>query len=171
VESSPPPPAPASAFDDVGPLDSPFPEVVDASAPLPVPTKAPYDGLEFSLGPFVLHPVEYKMEGVLLASILLYTLLSFLGGRRSRAHARAWFEANESTFRQEFAGVGLGDQRLFQVDGGDEFISYATGRRGVVHAWSKLQTKARHDLFTRVYHIARGIIDYGYASGEDQIVS
>ncbi|ORY76850.1 hypothetical protein BCR35DRAFT_314392 [Leucosporidium creatinivorum] len=79
-------------------------------------------------------------------------------------------DANVPTLQEEFAGVGMGDVgKVFAQDGGDEFLTYATGRRGVVSAWAIVQTKSRHDLLTRLYHIVRGALDYTYVSGEDRI--
>lgn len=112
------------------------------------------------------------MEGYIIIAILTYLVGSILGARQNRNHAVAWADANEPVFKQEFAGVGLGDQsKLLAQDGRDEFLLYATGRRGVTRAWTRIQTAARHDLFTRLYHLVRGIIEYGYRSGEDLVVS
>jgi hypothetical protein len=112
------------------------------------------------------------MEACCIAGIALYTLLSFLGGRANKSHASAWMDTNVPTLQDEFAGVGMGDVgKVFAQDGGDEFLTYATGRRGVVSAWTTVQTKSRHDIFTRLYHAVRGLMDQTYVSGEDRIVS
>lgn len=151
-------PIDASGFADAGPAGTPPPP--------------PYDGVEYSYWGMTFRPALFKLEGLLLASIIAYVLYSFFGIQQNRAHATAWVEANEPVYKEEFAGVGLGDQaKMLAEDGGDEFLLYATGRRGVVHAWTKVQTQARHDLFTRLYHFGRGLADFGYRSGEDLVVS
>lgn len=125
----------------------------------------------YKLGPIKFYPADFQLEAYLLASILGYTLLSLLGGASNKSHAKAWMDANAPTLQGEFAGVGLGDVgKTFAEDGGDEFWTYATGRRGVISAWTKVQTKSRHDPLTTVYRAVRGVLDYGYVSGEDRIV-
>lgn len=111
-----------------------------------------------------------KLEGVMLSLIAGYLLTTFLIRKSNASRASKWLKANEPAFREEFAGVGLGGGKLFALDGGDEAVSYATGRRAIEHAWTKVRTGGQ-DLFARLYHLIRGIIDYQYDSGSDKVVS
>lgn len=172
VEPYVPPPVPAATADD--PI--PFSQILaDGPPPGPPPSPAPLPsnaGSTYKFGAFSFRPADFVMEAYFLGAILLYSLLSFLGGRANKSHASAWMDANVPTLQAEFAGVGMGDVgKVFAQDGGDEFLTYATGRRGVVSAWTTVQTKARHDIFTRLYHVVRDIMDQTYVSGEDRIVS
>lgn len=110
-----------------------------------------------------------KMEGVMLSLIAGYLLTTFIIRKSNASCASTWLKANEAAFREEFAGVGLGKGQLFAMDGGDEAVSYATGRRAVEHVWTKVRTNGQ-DLLARLYHIVRGIIDYQYDSGSDKVV-
>lgn len=88
----------------------------------------PFTGLEYKLGPFIFRPSTLKKElGVLLA-VILYYLISWFGSSISSKHAKIWFDSNLPILGKEFAQVGMGTKR-FEKDGGDEFVSFATGRR------------------------------------------
>lgn len=164
-------PVPATAPKPVDPL---YPEVVrspgDAAVPSGAAARLPYTGTEYSLGPIHFRPAEFQMEAVMLAFLAVYLASTFLIRQANRARASAWFSANEATYKEEFAGVGLGGGTLFKADGGDEFVSYATGRRGVEYVWTKVRTGAQ-DLVGIAYHFFRGIIDHNYQSGTNKVVS
>lgn len=184
------PPAPAAAPDEHVPFD--FDDlVVGNSKPPPAPTPAaaptetedhedepvatrkprlPYEGRSYTYRSFTFRPADYKFEAGCLTVVLSYLLASVLGAKQNKAHATAWFASNNPVLQDELAGVGFG-AKPFVEDGGDEFLTYATGRRGVSSIWVKIRSKSRHDLFTTIYHTVRGIMDYSYVSGEDRIAS
>ncbi|GAA5874539.1 hypothetical protein JCM8547_002187 [Rhodosporidiobolus lusitaniae] len=132
------------------------------------PTLRALRGPQYTLGPFRLHPAEFKMEGVMLVLLVSYGLASLLIRKSNARKARQWFAANEEVYRREFAGVGLGKDKLYAGDGGDEFVSYATGRRGVVSVWTKVKTGG-YDVVARLYDLVRGVSDAGYDSGADKV--
>lgn len=132
--------------------------------------RLPYTGTEYSLGPIHFRPAEFQMEAVMLAFLAVYLASTFLIRQANKARASAWFSASEATYKEEFAGVGLGGGTLFKADGGDEFVSYATGRRGVEYVWTKVRTGAQ-DVVGIAYHFFRGIIDHNYQSGTNKVVS
>ncbi|GAA5917622.1 hypothetical protein JCM6882_001992 [Rhodosporidiobolus microsporus] len=152
-------PKPEQAGGDAEPL---FPNVVDPAAP---PT---FEGTQYTLGPFKVRPAEFKQEGVLLGVLAAYLVGSFLARKSNASRAKSWYAANEEVFRREFAGVGLGSDKLYAGDGGDEFISYATGRRGVEFAWTKVRTGG-YDVLAKLYNLIRGFADQGYDAGTDKI--
>lgn len=183
-------PAPAAAADEHVPFD--FDDLVvgnsRAAAPAPAPTavptsteefvdeaqetrapRPPYDGLSYSWGTFTFRPAEFKFEACSIAIILAYLLLSMFGAAQNKAHASAWFASNNAVLQDELAGVGFGAKPF--AEDSKEFLTYATGRRGVSSVWVNLKTKARHDIFTKLYHTARGLLDQSYVSGEDRVVS
>lgn len=147
-----------------------YPEVVGPAGGRGPVTLPPYEGTEYKLGPFRLRPAQMHMEGIMVAVLAAYLVTAFLSRKANRSRAAKWFKANERVYREEFSGVGLGGDKLFEGDGGDEFVSYATGRRGVESAWSKVSTGG-YDLLAKLYDAARGIADYAYDSGADRIVS
>ncbi|GAA5959491.1 hypothetical protein JCM8115_003728 [Rhodotorula mucilaginosa] len=163
-------PVPATAPKPVDPL---YPEVVrspgDAAVPSGAAARLPYTGTEYSLGPIHFRPAEFQMEAVMLAFLAVYLASTFLIRQANKARAGAWFSANEATYKEEFAGVGLGGGTLFKADGGDEFVSYGTGRRGVEYVWTKVRTGAQ-DLVGITYHFFRGIIDHNYQSGTNKVL-
>ncbi|GAA5977688.1 hypothetical protein JCM10908_005057 [Rhodotorula pacifica] len=165
-------PAPATPPKPVDPL---FPDVVRspgdpalAAAPSGA-ARLPYTGTEYSLGPIHFRPAEYKSEGVLLAFLAVYLATTFLIRQANKTRANTWFSANEAIYREEFAGVGLGGGTLYTADGGDEFVSYSTGRRGVEYVWTKVRTGAQ-DIVGIAYHFFRGIIDHNYESGTNSVL-
>lgn len=105
----------------------------------------------------------------MLALLALYGLSTLALRRANSARAGAWFRANEETLRAEFAGVGLASDKLFASEGGDEFVGYATGRRGVEHVWARVKTGGQ-DVLARLYDVLRGVYDYSYDSGKDRVV-
>lgn len=163
--AAPPVPAPAAAdpMDHAGFLEADV---------LKTPPRPAYDGTEYRLGVLTFRPRDFVIEAYLLAAIALYYVASLVGARINRSEAKQWYDKNLPVLQPEFAGLGLGDEnKQFVADGNDEFLSYATGRRAVAHAWLRVQTKPRHDPFSALYHLARGVIDYNYVSGLDRIVS
>lgn len=168
IESSATPPVPAATLED----PVPFRDILTDGPPAPPPLPTNDGSTTYKLGAFSFRPSDFVMEAYFLGAIAIYTLVSIFGGRANKSHASAWMDANVPTLQDEFAGVGMGDVgKVFAEDGGDEFLTYATGRRGVVSAWTTVQTKSRHDIFTRLYHFVRVIMDQTYVSGEDRIVS
>ncbi|GAA5940788.1 hypothetical protein JCM3775_004899 [Rhodotorula graminis] len=173
VDAADPAPA-APPHPEVAPL---FPEVVPAVAgatplsatpPTAVPTLPPRLGVEHSLGPFRVRPAELRLEAAMLAVLALYGLSTLAIRRSNSSRASAWFRAHEEVLRAEFAGVGLGGDKLFASDGGDEFSSYASGRRAVEYMWAKVKTGGQ-DVLARLYDLARGVYDYSYDSGKDKV--
>ncbi|GAA5990018.1 hypothetical protein JCM11641_000586 [Rhodosporidiobolus odoratus] len=158
-------PQPEQAGADAAPL---YPNIVPAVDPNVPPTPAPFTGTQYTLGPFQIRPSQLKMEGFMISLIAFYLLSTFYSRKANKARAKAWFVANEPAYKAEFAGVGLGKDELFKGDGGDEFVSYATGRRGVEYAWTKVKTGG-HDVLAKAYFFVRGIADYGFDSGADKI--
>jgi hypothetical protein len=59
---------------------------------------------------------------------------------------------------------------VYARDGTDEFISSATGRRGVEALTIMLRTDPA-DLLVSLYYLARGLFQIGWESGADQVVS
>ncbi|BGP56905.1 hypothetical protein JCM8202v2_004541 [Rhodotorula sphaerocarpa] len=166
-------PSPASPPKPVDPL---FPDIVaapgqanSAAAAAGAGQKAPYTGTEYKLGPVHFRPAEFQLEGVMLLVLAAYLASTYLLRQANKARASKWFRATEPAYRQEFAGVGLGGGQLFKGDGGDEFVSYASGRRGVEFVWTKVRTSAQ-DVVGMAYHLFRGIIDYKYESGSNKVL-
>lgn len=91
----------------------------------------PFTGLEYRLGPYLFRPSALKREGLVLLALIAYYLTSWFGASISSKHAKAWFDSNLDLVGKEFAQVGMGTKR-FEKDGGDEFVSFATGRRCVL---------------------------------------
>lgn len=131
-----------------------------------------YDGTEYRLaGTRVrIRPAELRMEQLLLCVFVVYGVATWFVRRRNRRHALEWFRATEPTWRREFAGVGFGtDQDLFKRDGGDEFVSYVSGRRAIEHGWIKLGVSG-HDAISKLYYLARSAFDPDYDSRMDKVV-
>ncbi|KAK4050964.1 hypothetical protein OIV83_003093 [Microbotryomycetes sp. JL201] len=142
-----------------------------ANAPPVTSTHEPaFQGTEYTWGPYKVRPSEFKVEAYLAALVAAYVVASVIGQQANKRSARQWFNANLPALQREFAGVGFGDaNKQFVNDGGDEYLTYATGRRAVHHAWIKLQTSASHDPISALYFALRKVADYNYDSGEGRI--
>ncbi|GAA5934283.1 CCDC47 family protein [Sporobolomyces koalae] len=160
-----------------GDLPQPAPDLSEAdahdflsAAPVLSPgSKAAYTGHEYMLGPLRLRPAELQLERLALFGFVFYFISTYLIRSRNRAQAQRWFTANERSLRAEFAGVGFGEHELFKPDGGDEFVSYVSGRRAIESGWIKY-TAQGYDLLTSLYHIARPILDPTWVSNGNKIV-
>lgn len=167
-------PHPEDAGGDANPLfpgvvppvqgQKPFEAVKGGKPQLP-----PLRGDRFTLGPLKFHPQEFRTEALLLALFALYALATFFLRRFNTARAKTWYTANAPILRSEFAGVGLANEALFAKDGGDEYVSYATGRRGVESAWVRLTTGGQ-DALAWVYEQVRGVSDAAWDSGAGKVV-
>ncbi|BGP50060.1 hypothetical protein JCM10450v2_005968 [Rhodotorula kratochvilovae] len=170
VDAAVPSPATPPRADAAPPL---YPEVVKAAAggaasASAVPALPVRYGIEHTLGPLKFRPAELRLEAGMLALVALYGLSTLLLRRSNAARAGAWFKSHEDIYRKEFSGVGLGGDKLFAADGGDEFVGYATGRRAVEFVWTKVKTGGQ-DVLARLYDLVRGVADYGYDAGTDKV--
>lgn len=180
VDAAIPTPATAASVDEDDDLDeadwwpglpSPTPAataVVQAVRAVPTPPP-PFTGWEYPIGPFKFRPTTLYKEAATLVALLAYFLLSRFGGQLSSAQAAEWFKANLEEVAKEFAQVGFGGKR-FEADGGDEFVSFATGRRAVESLTIRLYTFPIHDGLIGLYTFARGLLDPGFESGANKVV-
>ncbi|GAA5881269.1 hypothetical protein JCM16303_004872 [Sporobolomyces ruberrimus] len=137
---------------------------------LPPGSLLPYTGLEYTLGPLTVRPAEMRMESLFLIFFLFYSLSTLLIRRQNTRTASTWFRSNEKVLRQEFAGVGFGtDDQLWKVDGGDEYVSYFSGRRAVEYGWAKLNLEG-YDLLTKAYYALRRVLDPNYDPRTNKII-
>jgi len=180
-----PPPTPVEAADPVPALEphldsSIAPDSSASSTPefdylssakvLPPGSQLPYDGVEYRLGPLRIRPGELQMEGIMIALLSIYFLSTLFIRTRNKSKASTWFKANERTLKGEFAGVGFGVKELFRGDGGDEYLSYCTGRRAIENGWIKINMGG-YDLMTRLCNEIRPVLDTNFDSRSDRIVS
>ncbi|KAL8290360.1 hypothetical protein RQP46_002618 [Phenoliferia psychrophenolica] len=176
VESAQPAaPIPAQNPDPFADLDDPLlpadtaPPAFTAAPIIPSPFHSPpYEGLEYRLGPFKIHPAELKPEIAALAALFVYLVVSLVGRRSNAARASAWFAKHSGAFKEEFAQFGVGKEG-FEREGGDEFVAYGTGRRGVEGVQVTVKTAPMHDLLNIVFNLVRGVMDFNYSSGADRV--
>ncbi|KAK3333819.1 hypothetical protein B0T19DRAFT_138407 [Cercophora scortea] len=115
---------------------------------------------------------EFKVEGLILASIAVVLLLHLFGARLNRTKAKKWIRAHAAPLAVEFALVGysgvpssadkssaeleklseqsLKEKSLF------EFATYATGRANVAFVDVKLTLKKRFNPLTTFVETALG---------------
>ncbi|GAA6020828.1 hypothetical protein JCM11491_004667 [Sporobolomyces phaffii] len=131
---------------------------------------APYDGVEYRLGPLAIRPAHLHLEACFLVGFVVYALATVAIRARNRTRARTWFAANARVLRREFAGVGFGtDPEGFKADGGgSECVSYVSGRRAIESGWVRLDLGA-YDLLTEVYRLVRPVVDPNY-DARDKVV-
>lgn len=136
-----------------------------------LPTRPPYEGLEYTFRTLTFRPAEFIPEYIFIGVIFLYALLSYIGSAENRSHAGAWFTANEAALKSEFALFGMPGDKLFDEDGGDDFIGWGSGRRGVKDVVVNVKTTAKHDLIALAYQTGRGLADFTWDSGVNRVVS
>ncbi|GAA5906655.1 CCDC47 family protein [Sporobolomyces salmoneus] len=183
LAASPPPP---TTVDAANPIPGEMPHLDNSASPHPaaaahesdfissakvVPpgSPLPYEGIEYRLGPLKVRPRELQMEGLCLGFLIFYFLSTFFLIKRNKSIARRWFKENEVILRKEFAGVGFGTEELWKADGGDEFVSYFSGRRGIEYGWAKVNLKG-YDVITKTYYWAREALDPNYDSRTNRVV-
>lgn len=81
-----------------------------------------------------IRPIDFKLEAIILAFAILYSILHVIGKRRNRSKAETWVKEVLPAINREFAttaddGKGKGEMLLW--NGGDEAVLYASGRRSV----------------------------------------
>ena len=130
---------------------------------------APFTGTQYNFGTLKIRPSELKREAAVLLLLLSYLALSLYGKAYARKEANRWFASAKDYIKSEFSSVGLDKDEILIQDGGDKFVGFATGRRGVETATIVVQTVAYHDIFKIVYYFLREIADPNYRSGANTI--
>ncbi|KAI5479955.1 hypothetical protein MNV49_002245 [Pseudohyphozyma bogoriensis] len=156
-------PAAASA---ASPAISDVPVVAAKPTGLVVP---PYTkGPEYKYGQIRIRPYELIPEAVIATILFFYVLSSLILRRTNAARAKAFFEATKQTWESEFAAFGMSGGKLFEKDGGSEFVAFGTGRRGVEGVQVNVKTMD-HDLVQALYHQARSLAEIGYNAKSETI--
>lgn len=169
--------------------DWPVPVAVHTPAPsAPKVPPPPFEGIEYHIGALRIRPSEYKPEAAFLVFIALYAVAAYFGEKGNSARAEAWFDAHEvrgasqlrqrrandsgaqAFFRTQFAAYGFGKDDTVMANGKDEYLGFASGRRGCEKLDIKLTTDASHDLLVTAYRLVRQVVDFGYDSGENKVV-
>lgn len=140
------------------------------ASPTAAPAPTPFTGTEYHYLNLVFRPALFVKEAFLVVALALYYFTTAHLAKRNVATADQWFVTNAPHLREQFASVGLGGGVVYSRDGTDEFISSATGRRGVEAVTIMLRT-APADLLVELYYLARGLFQIGWDSGADQVVS
>jgi hypothetical protein len=137
---------------------------------------------------------DFKIEGLILAAILVLVATHILGASMNRKKARKWIRAHAPTMAQEFALVGFsgvpavaagktGEQLTLaladsNVAQGDavlwekslfEFASYATGRQNVAFLDVRLTLIKRFNPFMSIVEQVLGLVLDSYTSPSDTV--
>ena len=135
----------------------------------PVVVVAPFTGTQYTVGILKIRPSELRREAAVFVLLLAYLALSLYGKQHARQEATRWFTTAKPLLDSEFSSLGLSKDESLIQDGGDKFVGFATGRRGVESATIIVQTVAYHDIFKIAYHFIREIADPNYRSGANTI--
>merc|ERR1712093_47142 len=130
----------------------------------------PYDGIEYRYNALRIRPAELKFEGVALACIAGYILLSFFGKGANKAQATSWWKAHVDTLAEEFASLSQRPQTAsLTVGDASTYYGHASGRRNTTGVTVKISTTPRHDIFQLVYTMGYKLYDLTWNSPSNKV--
>merc|ERR1712093_857332 len=130
----------------------------------------PYDGIEYRYKALRIRPAELKFEGVALACIAGYILLSFFGKGANKAQATSWWKAHVDTLAEEFASLSQRPQTAsLTVGDASTYYGHASGRRNTTGVTVKISTTPRHDIFQLVYTMGYKLYDLTWNSPPNKV--
>lgn len=117
-------------------------------------------------------PDLLRYEPYIIAAVLAYVILGVVGSQMNKREAKRVFStAVAPVLREQFSRIGVDVDQEIAQDTGNTFLSYASGRRGLISLNVELATKNRQDILLRAYLAARHVFDYTFDDGTDKLVS
>ncbi|GAA93497.1 uncharacterized protein L969DRAFT_95850 [Mixia osmundae IAM 14324] len=140
-------------------------------APKKAPVLAidPYDGLEYRFKRLVFRPATFYNEAIMLAFGLLFIVATFRGRKANARRAEAWMDAHVPLLESQFSHVGASANGIIKKSSPTDFMTYASGRRGLRALTVQVKTRARHDISIMAYEFIRQILDFTWQSDADRI--
>ncbi|KLO06905.1 DUF1682-domain-containing protein [Schizopora paradoxa] len=145
--------------------NNPLTALFKVITPPPPFTGYEYDGLEYRWRMFVFRPSLFKTESFLLAGILFYVLIFFVGKSKNVKRASTWLNAHMALYESQFSKPTTSG---LINDGFADFFNYSTGRRNVLSLHTVFALVPRQDLVTSLYRFFYGQYDFLYKN-EDSV--
>ncbi|CAG8727855.1 7087_t:CDS:10 [Dentiscutata erythropus] len=122
----------------IEPVSEPSKEEIPAPKPLNVKV---YPKLVLS---------DFYREMVMIAMIVVYLIVYFIGKRANEAIAVKWMEKHIVLLRENFSLVGNDKGGVLIQDGPAEYLFYLSGRRNCQYIHGKITLKPRHDMLQTI---------------------
>lgn len=138
----------------------------------PITNDPAYDGIEYRFKRFVFRPAQYSRDGALLAILLLYAYLSYLGKRSNRQKVNSYWQAMLSRLSREFAHLGTDPAHgeAYAQIGPASYVAYASGRLQSCHSLRLIfNLRSRQDLPMRIYEWLRSSVDFNWSGNVDRV--
>ncbi|KAH8105825.1 DUF1682-domain-containing protein [Cristinia sonorae] len=139
---------------------NPISMVVGALTPPPPSLTEDYDGLEYRWKVFTFRPALFQFEIFLLAAVLLYTALYFIGRSANVRRANKWFDAHLELYQSQFTKPH--QKGGLTQDGNSDFFVFSTGRRAIKALHTTFTLRPRHDFFQLIYQTLWGFVELDY---------
>ncbi|TIC35511.1 DUF1682-domain-containing protein [Wallemia mellicola] len=126
-----------------------------------------YNGIEWKWKMFVIRPALFKWDLIGLLLVLVYILWSFVGSRWNKRIADKWADHWQGIINKQVAMVNVFKQSPTYADGPTDYLTYASGRRGMERFYTHVHTRPRHDIFQQLFNLAWSTIDFGADSSDN----
>ncbi|KAF9453011.1 DUF1682-domain-containing protein [Macrolepiota fuliginosa MF-IS2] len=143
-----------------------FTKILGGLSPPPAVVPEDYDGLEYRWKLFVFRPAYFQKEVWLVAGILLYVAVWWIGSSKNKRTANKWLNAHFPIYEQQFSKTDSKYGRL-TADGYSDYFSYCTGRRNIASLHTVFAFRPRHDLFQYLFQLGRQVMDLQYRPKDD----
>jgi len=168
-DSLPADPSPATAPTPFFHTDQPQPESIKFGVAPDSTRQGTYSGKEYRFKRFVIRPAELKLEGLILATLVLYTISSYRGKRKNERTVAHWLDTYSPLLNREFSHVGTGSAEGYVADGPALFYGYATGRKGCQALTIRFALRPRQDLPFMFYEELRAAVDFSWTGRSDRL--
>ncbi|EOQ99637.1 UPF0674 endoplasmic reticulum membrane protein C2G5.01 [Wallemia ichthyophaga EXF-994] len=126
-----------------------------------------YTGVELQWKMFVIRPALFKWDLIGLALVLVYILWSFVGRRWNKRIADSWANHWRAVINKQVAVVNVFKHSPTLADGPTDFLTYASGRRGMERLYTHIHTRPRHDIFQQLFNTAWSLVDFNADSADN----
>ncbi|CAG8529229.1 16999_t:CDS:10, partial [Dentiscutata heterogama] len=96
---------------------------------------------------------DFYREMVMIAMIIVYLIVYFIGKRANEAIAVKWMEKHIVLLRENFSLVGNDNGGVLIQDGPAEYLFYLSGRRNCQFIHGKITLKPRHDMLQTITNL------------------
>ncbi|OMJ08503.1 Coiled-coil domain-containing protein 47, partial [Smittium culicis] len=96
---------------------------------------------------FVFNASNYKLEGLVILTIIFYIINYFIGSAENKTIIKKLEEPIKSVLKRHFYSAN-DERRIFEIDSPSDVLIYASGRRNCVSLQGHVQLKVRQDLIS-----------------------
>ncbi|KAF9057560.1 hypothetical protein BJ165DRAFT_1537985 [Panaeolus papilionaceus] len=133
--------------------------------PPPVITPEHYDGWQLRWKFLVFRPAELKTEALLIAGVLFYLAVFYVGSSINSRKAKNWLAQHLPIYEKQFSKPQY--KGGITTDGYTDFFNFSTGRRNIASLHTIFTCQPRHDLFQWIFQIGKTLVDLHHRPVDD----